>query len=125
MPPLPSNEYQSFSETVSALKVLVEKLPKSVPVGKKKDVIPMLFEKIPVPADPSQHFEVFNRRMDILFGENLRDTKTGRLPNIRRGAFGMGMVMDYVTKAMGDGFLLWDIAQIKIERLVQEIQAIW
>lgn len=123
MPPGP-NTYQVFSERFSLLKEKVNLLPKSIPVAKKNDVVPMLFKNVPIPADPVQHFEVFNRRMDILFGESLWDKKTGRLPNITRGAYGMDMVIGYITEAMDGGFLVWDIAQIKVDRLVGEIQTI-
>jgi hypothetical protein len=121
----PTNDFQLFSERLNVLDTLAKSLPESVPLAKKSDAIYKLFEKIPVPKDPASHFEVFNRRMDILFGNDVRHKKTGRLINMKRGAFGIDLVLTYIKEATEAGFLIWDVAVIKINRLIEEIEIIW
>ena len=115
------NHYKLFSEKLGALKDLVTKLPRTVFVATKNDRIFQVFTAIPVPADSDKHWEVFNRRMDSLFGEDVRDEQ-GRLTNVKRGEYGMDMVVKYVEEAIEAGFLFWDIGLIKIEHLIAEIQ---
>ena len=61
--------------------------------------------------------------MDILFGEDVRDDK-GRLLNVMRGPFGMGMVMDYIQQAVKAGHLLWEPVSPKLDRLIKEIRVL-
>jgi hypothetical protein len=82
------DHYVQFSQNLKLLKALVKALPKSVPVASQSDRIFEVFSNIPVPSNPVEQFEVFNRRMDNLFGEDLRDAQ-GRLLNVKRGVKGM------------------------------------
>ena len=84
MPGLP--DFTIFSNLVTELQALLKKLPKSVPLATRQDKICEVFIKIPIPFDPTQDWEVFNRRMDALFSEDLRDAH-GRLYHLKRGAF--------------------------------------
>ncbi|KAJ7624110.1 hypothetical protein DFH06DRAFT_1446385, partial [Mycena polygramma] len=62
----------------------------------------------------------FNRRMDLLFGEDLRDS-SGRLQHVRRGKHGMALVVTYL-KSIQWGDMLIDIATIKLERIIAELE---
>ncbi|KAJ7800454.1 hypothetical protein B0H14DRAFT_2616165 [Mycena olivaceomarginata] len=62
----------------------------------------------------------FNRRMDILFGEDCRNSQ-GRLPNILRGAAGMPLVVKYLQK------IEWSeieaqLARPKLDRIIKELE---
>lgn len=117
-------DFAQFSEKLAHLKALVPKIPRSVPLSKKSDRINQVFASIPHPEEGNEHHEAFNRRMDALFGEDTRDSTTGRLPNVKRGPFGMDLVVKYLTEASDAGFLIWDIAAIKVDRLISEIEAL-
>ncbi|KAJ7658004.1 hypothetical protein B0H17DRAFT_1145720 [Mycena rosella] len=64
----------------------------------------------------------FNRPFDILFGEDCRGGD-GRLKNIRRGALGMTCVVDYLESIhWASAGLPLDLAQIKLQRVVAELE---
>jgi hypothetical protein len=117
--PLPN--YELFSKKVDELKDLTKRLPKSVPLALQSDKICQVFKNIPVPEEPSEHWPTFNRWMDNLFGNELRDGE-GRLLYVKRGAFGMDMVVQYFNEAKEAGNLEWDIATIKVDRLIEEFK---
>ena len=121
------NSFQTFTARVDVLGESIRAIPTSVAVATKKDAIFTLFEKIPIPqgGSASAHFEVFNRRMDLLFGEDVRDKATQRLLNVKRGPQGMDLVFKYINEATDTGCLVWDIAQIKVDRLIKEIEKLW
>jgi hypothetical protein len=118
---MPLPDFKAFSEKTGELKALVKILPRTVPLGTKRDRIYQVFDNIPVPNDVGQHWETFNRRMDNLFGEELRDA-AGRLLNVKRGPFGMDMVTKYFDEACQAGNLMWDLVLIKVDRLVVELK---
>ena len=71
------------------------------------------------PDDVDEAWEVFDRRMNSIFGEELRDG-SGRLLNFKRGPLGMDMVADYLEicyKLPIDKFQ-WEAAMPKITRLL-------
>ena len=118
---MPLPDFKAFFEKIGELKALVKILPRTVPFGTKHDRIYQVFDNIPVPNDVEQHWETFNCRMDNLFGEELRDA-AGRLLNVKRGLFGMDMVIKYFDEACQAGNLMWDLASIKVDRLVVELK---
>ncbi len=121
MPGLPN--YNSFSNLVKELQALEKRLPKSIPVAMRNDKICDVFVKIPLSFDPSEDWEIFNRRMDALFSEELRD-KSGRLLHIKRGEYGLSMVITYIVQTMESGNLPWDLASIKVARIVDELKVL-
>lgn len=120
---LPDPARTFVEEQVRVLISLLPSLPASVKLATKDDNISRIFTSIPVPNDPDLQWPVFNRRMDILFGEDVRDDK-GRLLNVMRGPFGIGMVMDYVQQAVRAGYLLWEPVTPKLDRLIKEIRSL-
>src|ERR1700678_1372713 len=119
MPGLPN--FKVFSEKFAALQSLTKLLPKTIPLATKDDQIYQVFNRIPVPADPAGHWEVFNKHMDALFAHELRN-ETGRLVHVRRGPRGMDLVLKYIKESMDAGNLLWDVAAIKIDRLLEDLK---
>ncbi|KAK1217163.1 hypothetical protein PQX77_020171, partial [Marasmius sp. AFHP31] len=99
------------------------KLPESVKIAGPNDRIAEVFKSIPESDVSLEKWEVFVRRMDVLFGENVRDTD-GNLVNIMRGPLGMDLVVKYLQQAVTAGDLDWEAAQPKFARLVTEIQKI-
>ncbi|KAJ2920749.1 hypothetical protein H1R20_g16345, partial [Candolleomyces eurysporus] len=120
----PPDFFQHFSKHVANLAKLLSSLPSSLREGKKEGLIAATFNKITVPESNDEYWQVFNRRLDILFSEEQRDEKTGRLPNITRGPLGMGLVVEYLQKTVRlnpEGFP-WSAAMPKVLRLVQELK---
>ena len=78
-------------DQVGRLKALVSLLPLSVPSATEDGRIATVFANIPESEDPDDQWPVFNCRIDALFGEDL--CKNGCLLNVKRGPFGMDMVV--------------------------------
>ena len=74
-----------------------------------------------VPTSGGDAWEVFNRRFDVLFGENTCDA-SGCLKNIRRGALGMDLVLKYLQSTASNDGILWAAVRPKIERLASEVK---
>lgn len=106
-------------DQVTQLKSLTLKLPQSVKQAPKDGCIVTAFTSISGPKEDDEHWPVFNRRMDVLFGEDQRD-KDGRLLHFERGPHGMDMVVSYIEEAVKAGHLLWEAATPKLERLITE-----
>ncbi|KAF8999518.1 hypothetical protein BDQ17DRAFT_1328255 [Cyathus striatus] len=83
---------QVFSNHVTTLEGLQLSLPDSIIVGTDNNHVVTIFATLPVPTVIDEYWEVFNHQMDVLFGEDLIDPMTGRLPNILRGKFGIEMI---------------------------------
>lgn len=118
---MPLPDYRIFAEKLEKLKALAQNLPKTVPVATKDDRIFQVFANIPVTDQPAEHWETFNRRMDALFGHDLRNSD-GRLLHVKRGPFGINLVLQYCDDAASKGTLNWDLAAIKIDRLITEFK---
>ena len=103
------------------LKTLVQKLPYTVPLATTDDKIAQVFRDIPEPTDNDEKWPTFNRRMDILFGEDVRGSN-GRLLYILRGEHGMNSIVDYCQRCVDGNHLLWEAAEPKFARLVTELQ---
>ena len=123
MAPSP-NSFQVFTALNKELTSLVESLPTSVPNAKATSRTITVFTSIPVPKNPLELWEVFDRRFNALFGEDLRDVKTKRLPNIQQGKHGLGLVLTYIRDMIGAGTLDWGTAIPKMQRLVDELKAV-
>jgi hypothetical protein len=120
----PDSSLASLIKQTRFLKTLASVLPNTVRLATETDIIHQVFTRCPVPqngASGEQHWQTFNRRLDILFGENVRNSD-GCLQHIMQGPFGMDMVIRYIEKATATGELLVDAAMPKIERLVKELQ---
>lgn len=116
-----SETHKRAKATVRLLKTLVEKLPASVPLASPEDKINQVFQNIPETNDDEDgQWRVFNRRMDALFGNDVRDSN-GRL-HIHRGPHGMDLVMDYFQRCVDNNSLQWEAAEPKFARLVIELK---
>jgi hypothetical protein len=124
MPLDPNDYYRIFLKHVKDLDALCPSLLNKLPKATDNDRIASIFRKVPVSNDPLESWEVFNRRMDLLFAEEMRDKVTGYLSNIARGPFGMDLVITYlkdVVKENNSGFQ-WNAAMPKVLRLVNDFK---
>ncbi|KAF8180072.1 hypothetical protein K438DRAFT_1208275 [Mycena galopus ATCC 62051] len=64
----------------------------------------------------------FNRRMDLLFGEDLRNAN-GWLPNILCGTCGLPLVVKYL-RGIEWGEVKAEIVRLKLNRLIRELEAV-
>ncbi|KAI9449909.1 hypothetical protein F5148DRAFT_1152987 [Russula earlei] len=115
-----SSARTTVEDQLKHLKALVSSLPSSVPSATEDGRIATVFNNIPESEDPDDQWPVFNRRMDALFGEDLREN--GGLLNVKRGPFGMDMVVQYAANAVRAGNLLWEPTKIKLDRLLTEVR---
>ena len=105
---------------VKAITTLSNGLPHSIEQGTKEDKIWSVMNT----RECDIAHETFNRRFDALFGEDCRDSG-GRLQYIRKGKLGLGRVCSYLSKVdWADNFPL-DIVEIKLRRLVVELNHLW
>ncbi|KAJ6580026.1 hypothetical protein DFH09DRAFT_1444401 [Mycena vulgaris] len=80
---------------VEQIHTLTRKLPSSVPTAAHESHIS---RSLTLPSQDGDAASTFNRRMDILFGEDLRDA-AGRLKYVaagKHGIIGMGAVVKYL-----------------------------
>lgn len=117
-----SQEHDSLEELVQDIVNLSKKLPQSVPEATKDDKIYEVMTNV----DGESAWATFNRRFDILFGEDCRD-KNGRLHHIRRGRHGMIKVTSYLSRVIVNENTLkgfYAPAAIKLNRLKAELQVL-
>ncbi|KAH7904802.1 hypothetical protein BJ138DRAFT_1119065 [Hygrophoropsis aurantiaca] len=93
-------------------------LPPSVPIATTEDRIYHVMQNV----SGDDAWQTFNRRFDILFGEDCRDVD-GRMHHIRQGpSHGMGAVCAYLKSIdLSNTSLLHDLMEIKLTRLAEEI----
>ena len=92
-----------------------------VKLASESDVIAKVYNTV-VGKSPDPHdWPTFNRFMDILFGNDVRNSE-GQLHNVMHGLYGMDLVIDYVTKCVRAGKLPYDIAILKINCLIEELE---
>ncbi|KAF8989255.1 hypothetical protein BDQ17DRAFT_1434581 [Cyathus striatus] len=114
---------------VEKLSRLIPLLLGSVPYAEKDGMIQKVFKSIPVLSslesskDSELHWQVFNQRMDILFGENMRN-HDGGLFYLQCNPFGIDAVLEYVCTAVETGKLPLNIAAIKVKWLVDGVEEV-
>ena len=75
-------------------------------------------------ADPDEMaHEIFNKWFDAMFRENCWDSN-GHLQYICKGKLGLELVSSYLSGINWDDFPL-DIIEIKLWRLLVELEALW
>ncbi|KAJ6572817.1 hypothetical protein DFH09DRAFT_1362357 [Mycena vulgaris] len=94
-------------------------LPETVPLATKEDDIPRrIFE---LEGEEGTVASAFNRRVDILFGEHVRDSD-GRLKYVRRGNLGMDCVVKYLESIHWESAKIpLNLAQGKLARIADEL----
>jgi hypothetical protein len=105
---------------VDQIDMLSRKLPSSVPIATRESKIST---SIILPGQDGDAASTFNRRMDVLFGEDLRDA-AGRLKYVATGKHGMGAVVKYL-KTVPWAELQCQIARPKLDRLICELEFLW
>jgi hypothetical protein len=118
------SESHNTSESLEKIRVFIENLPSlcdalptTVPEAIEEDLIHHVITTV-TGEDP---WHTFNRRFDILFGEDCRDDK-GRLHHLRRGPLGMGAICTYLKSLdLSNTCFMHELMEKKLTRLVQEI----
>ncbi len=113
------------ARTVDEINQLVPRLPKNIPMGEESG---KLYQTM-LTVRGENEWATFNRRFDILFGEDCRDAN-GRLLNVSWGAYGLDIICKYLhwllalaaSESNDMVSLPWDAMQIKLERLRDELQ---
>lgn len=110
----------NVKKLISTIHTLNDSLPQdAVPLGTKQDFLWKTFTQV---AGES-NWQTFNRRFDLVFGEDCRNEE-GRLLHLRRGPLGLDLVLKYLESAhMAEG-MLFDLMAVKLERLINELKYI-
>lgn len=113
---------EQIESVVGQIEKLGKSLPASIPEGNKNDKIYNIMST----ANGSTLWETFNRRFDVLFGEDCRGPD-GRLLHVRRGRLGIQKVSAYLSRVGHEDAMkpFYDIMMIKLERLQQELDVLW
>ncbi|TEB28212.1 hypothetical protein FA13DRAFT_1794200 [Coprinellus micaceus] len=82
---MPANDFTIFSGHVNTLQKLKKQLPSTLPVAKADGRISEVFSSLPVPENPIEQWEIFDRRLNALWSEDKR--VNGRLPHMEVGQF--------------------------------------
>ncbi|KAJ7710719.1 hypothetical protein B0H17DRAFT_5085 [Mycena rosella] len=99
---------------------LSSQLPETVPEASAADKVHRVITTVHGIDDTVAR--TFNRRFDVLFGEDCRDSD-GRLENIRRGDDGMKCVVTYLQSIHWESAgVPVDLAQQKLTRVIDELQ---
>ncbi|KAA1473689.1 hypothetical protein DENSPDRAFT_851780 [Dentipellis sp. KUC8613] len=119
--PSPDQGYLTFKILVGDLVRQVPRLPARVLRAEKTGDVATVFKNIPVSQEDGT-WQAFNRRMDVLYGEDVRD-EHGRLKNVQRGEHGMEKVVSYLQTIVSqqDKDFLWTAGIPKLVRLVDEV----
>ncbi|KAJ7312535.1 hypothetical protein DFH08DRAFT_896633 [Mycena albidolilacea] len=95
-------------------------LPETVPEAPADDDIHRVITRVEHPDGTVA--ATFNRRLDILFGEDTRSSD-GRLKNIRRGDYGMGCVVEYLESIHWESAVIpFDLTEPKLTRVADELE---
>lgn len=120
----PQGTREQVEELISTILQLGKGLPDSIPEGKKSDQL----HRVMTTVSGDSHWGTFNRRFDILFGEDCRDAN-GRLHHIRRGRYGFAMVMAYLQRTVDENLgSMRDFyipMVLKLDRLKCELEVLW
>lgn len=120
MPPKPTAADKEGARlgAIQSIKDLLKKLP-NLPKASKNGKIYSAIK--PRDGDP---WEIMNSRFDTLYGENLRDKTTGRLPNIEGGTYGLIAFANYLERSMAlKGISAnHEIIMLRLDRITAELQ---
>jgi len=112
------------ASAIAAIKILVKEigtlsntLSDSVPKGSKDDKIWSVMNN----EECETPHETFNRRFDAIFAEDCCDSN-GRLHYVRRGKFGMGLIVSYLSKINWAADFPLDLVENKLQRLITELK---
>jgi hypothetical protein len=98
-------------------------LPETVPLATEEDDILRRIFKLE--GEDGTVASTFNRRVDILFGEHVRDSD-GRLKYMRRGHLGMDCVVKYLESIHWvSAKIPLNLAQGKLAKIADELDYLW
>ncbi|KAF8217802.1 hypothetical protein K438DRAFT_1925160 [Mycena galopus ATCC 62051] len=100
---------------VEQIDTLIRKLPSNVPIAARESHIS---SSLTLPGEDGKAASSFNRRTDVLFGEDVRDA-TGRLKYVAAGKYGMHAVVKYL-KTVPWAELECTIFQPKLDRIIPQ-----
>ncbi|KAF8314903.1 hypothetical protein F5887DRAFT_1190637 [Amanita rubescens] len=121
MPPIqskPPDPFRPITDLIANISGMITGLPASIPEGKRDGKLYHVITNI-MGVDEDV-FSTFNRRFDILFGEDCRNND-GRLLNIERGKYGMDAVCAYLKSIEWPADTPVEPVQLKLKRVLDEI----
>ena len=107
---------EDIKSSISSITNLCKEIPISIPIGNKRSKIYLVMTG----DEGEDSWHTFNKRFDALFAEDCRDEQD-RLHHIRRGEFGMDLVVQYLF-ALDLNLLPLDLVAKKLDRLEAELE---
>ena len=110
-------QVERVKSLIENLLTLCDGLPSSIPLASQDDHIYHVMTTV----NGDDAWQTFNRRFDLLFGDDLRNVE-GRLLHIRRGKYGMDVVCIYLRSIdLETPGLFHDLMALKLTRVIEEI----
>ena len=118
IPPMSSPpQVERVKSLIENFLTLCDGLPSSIPLAAQDDHIYHVMTTV----NGDDAWQTFNRRFDLLFGDDLQNAE-GRLLHIRRGKHGMGAVCIYLQSIdLDTPGLFHDLMVIKLTHVIEEI----
>lgn len=111
-------QVEDIKTSISHITNLCKEIPINIPIGNRRSKIHLVMSG----NEGEDTWQTFNKRFDALFAEDCRDGQ-GRLHHIRRGEFGMDMVVQYLS-TLDINLLPLDLVAKKLDRLEAELEII-
>jgi hypothetical protein len=109
---------EDIKSSISCITTLCKEIPISIPIGNKRSKIHLVMTG----DEGEDSWHTFNKRFDALFAEDCRDGQD-RLHHIRRGEFGMDLVVQYLS-TLDLNSLPLDLVAKKLDRLEAELETL-
>ena len=109
---------EDIKTSISHITKLCKEIPINIPISNKRSKIHLVMTG----NEGEDTWQTFNKQFDALFAEDCHDGQ-GRLHHIRRGEFGMDMVVQYLS-TLDINLLPLDLVAKKLDRLEAELEII-
>jgi hypothetical protein len=106
---------QTITALITNLESISESLPNSIPLATHNDKIYHVLSTV----NGETPWATFNRRFDILFGNDCQD-ENGHLHFLQRSKYGIDTVCNYLKNSSWDDCPL-DLVHVKLTHVVEEI----
>lgn len=109
---------EDVEKLISTIRTLSQSLPTdTVQLGTREDFLYKTFVHVKGEND----WHTFNRRFDLVFGEDCRDSH-GRLEHMRRGQYGLDFVVEYLETTKTANGMMFELMKLKLDRLIAELK---
>lgn len=102
---------------ITELNIRSKLLPASIPIGKKDDKLYSVVSRAKGSVDV---WEGLNKCLDAAFGSDCCDAE-GRFTEIRRGKYGMTVLVGYLNEIQWKSSIPLDIVAVRLQRVLDAV----